>query len=346
MFRNFRKEQLFRYRRYIAIHLRHATLRKLLNLARVEWRLHTNNPDMKGLAPYLLFVDVSSGCNLRCPLCTMGQRNLIKRKNAMDLPHYRQLVEPIRDYLFEVFLYNWSEPFLNKHIFEIIRWNKVQNIASVISSNLSLPVDADKIVDSGLEYLIVSADGITQDVYERYRVGGKLDLVVENVRKIVEAKQRAGSKYPYIEWQSLITKKNEEQAAQIPPFAYGLGVDAVRLANLNFYSTEQTPDVEEEWLPTQGDFRAFELARQPDYSDDNRKPCYWLWRTSVVNPNGGVVPCCLFDTPDWDNALERPFLDIWNDDQYRKARSLGTGRPADPSVQTSCDNCKASFLFK
>jgi len=343
----YRKEQLYRYKKYIAIHARHISARKLLNLLRVEWRLKTNNPDLRGLYPYILFVDITSACNLRCPLCTMGQRNMIPRKSQMDVEHYRRIVEPLKDHLFQVFLYNWSEPLLSRHVFDIISLNRLCNIGSVISSNLSLPIDGERLVASGLEYLIVSADGLSQEVYETYRVGGDICLVAENLSSIIRARKKAKSKHPFIEWQCLVTRKNESELEELKAFAYELGVDAVRFANLNLFSADgELEAIEKEWLPSNPSFRYFESTRLPDIKTQERLPCYWLWRTAIVNPNGGITPCCLYDTVDWGNAFEIPFLKVWNNGLYQASRRLSLRESSDPDVQTVCHECNAPFIYR
>ncbi len=343
----YRKEQLYRYKKYIGIHARHISLKRLFNLLRIEWRLKTNNPDLQGLYPYVLFVDITNSCNLRCPLCTMGQRNMIPRKSRMDLEQYNRIIEPLKDYLFQVFLYNWSEPLLSKHIYDIIKLNRSYNIGSVVSSNLSLPVDAERLVASGLEYFIVSADGLSQEVYETYRMGGDIRLVIENLSNIIQAREKAKSKYPLIEWQCLVTSKNESELEAIENFAYELGVDAMRFANLNLYSAEEDLEaLEKEWLPANSTYRYFESTRIPDTRMQERLSCYWLWRTAVVNPDGGITPCCLYDTMDWGNALEMPFLEIWNNELYRASRQLSQSKSSDRKTAIICNGCKAPFIYR
>jgi MoaA/NifB/PqqE/SkfB family radical SAM enzyme len=339
-----RKEQLFRYSRYVTLHLPHLTLKKALNILRVEGALFSGRTDLTGVFPYSLFVDLSNTCNLKCPLCIMGQRQVRSRPVRMDLAAYRRLLTPLQDYLLQVLLYNNSEPFLNKDLYGIIHYTAEQNIGTVISSNLSLPVDADRLVDSGLEYLIVSGDGHTQRIYEQYRVNGRLDTVIANVKNIVAVKQKRKTRFPYIEWQCLVTKKNEDHLKDIKDLAYGLGVDTVRLANLNFYAVAgPTADAEETWLPRQKHYRAY--ASRPVPPSGHRRPCFWLWRTAIVNCDGGVIPCCLYDTDDWGNALQEPFSGIWNNEYYRKARGLTTRSPlSGPSLV--CDDCRAPFLYQ
>jgi len=342
----FRKEQLFRYKKYLTLNVSHFTLKKIINMIRVEWRLKTCNHDMKGLNPYILFVDMFNTCNLKCPLCVMGRRKVIHRDALMDIEHYKRVVMPLKDYLIQVFLYNNSEPFLNNDIYDIIALNRKWNIGSVVSSNLSLKVDSRRLVESGLEYLILSADGLTQDVYSQYRINGNLEMVINNIKSIVDMKRSIRSKTPFIEWQSLVTSKNEHQLEEIKDYAYSLGVDTVRFANINFYSNQdELFKTQQEWLPSKPEFRSFEKAIQSDDKKRKRKPCYWLWRTAIISSNGEVIPCCLFDTMDWGNIFEQSFPEIWNNNYYLKARRLSTSY-RDESLPIICDDCNADFIYR
>ncbi|GIT44721.1 MAG: hypothetical protein Ct9H300mP11_26570 [Chloroflexota bacterium] len=62
-----------------------------------------------------------------------------------------------------------GEPFLNRRIHEYIEYAHNKNIATIISSNLNKPLTpkiAEQVIKSGLDVMIVSLDGVTQDVYE------------------------------------------------------------------------------------------------------------------------------------------------------------------------------------
>jgi MoaA/NifB/PqqE/SkfB family radical SAM enzyme len=275
----------------------------------------------------------------------MGQRRIISRNNLMTFDNYGAMIEPLKDYLFQVFLYNWGEPFLNKDIYRIIQFNTSHNISTVVSSNLNIPIDSDKIIECGLDHLVVACDGITQDVYEKYRVGGKIDLVLENLKNIIKTKRSKGARLPYIEWQCLVTKWNEHQLNSIKKMALGLGVDEVRFCNLNFYSAVDREKEERNWLPHNPDYRMFSLDALP-VRKDIRRPCFWLWRTATINVDGGIAPCCLFDCSDWGNAFKDPFIYVWNNELYTEARMRSQNNIMKHKTRLVCDTCNASFIYK
>ena len=126
---------------------------------------------------------------------------------------------------------------MNQRIHEYIEYAHKQKIATIISSNLNKPLTpemSEQVVRSGLDVMIVSLDGVTQDVYEIYRVTGHLDRVLDNLRLLDETKRRLGSKTPYIEWQFIVMKQNEHQMDKARALAGTLGADSLVFKKVAF----------------------------------------------------------------------------------------------------------------
>jgi MoaA/NifB/PqqE/SkfB family radical SAM enzyme len=70
-------------------------------------------------------------------------------------------------------LYNRGEPFLHKDILSMIRYAHERRLATVISSNLTILPDGggEAVVQSGLDDLVVSCDGLTQKPMRRIEEG-------------------------------------------------------------------------------------------------------------------------------------------------------------------------------
>jgi len=338
-----RREQIPRLGRYLLYYLRHATPKRLLNLIKTEYKLFTGNTDLKNTYPYFFIIEISDTCNLRCPVCQMGKGKCIQRKNLMSLSNYIKLIEPIKDYVFQVSLYNWGEPFLNKDIYGIIGHNTSQNIGTVVSSNLNVAIEPERLIRSGLEHLIISADGITQAVYERYRRGGRIEVVLDNLKRIVDVRRRLNSKIPYIEWQSLVSRWNEPHLEEIKERALALGVDEVRFCNMNFYSEGNSHAAEREWLPKNPLYRDF--GARSYKGAPMRIPCFWLWRQAIINTDGGMAPCCLFDVPDWGNLFDTPFPEVWNNKRFTEARSRYRKNAQTQGPKLICDDCTYPFIY-
>jgi MoaA/NifB/PqqE/SkfB family radical SAM enzyme len=342
----------YRYPRHLVALLQHAGPRKTANVLQVELERLQGRTRLRG-KPYYYFVDPCNVCNLRCPLCPTGNGTFARTKGMLKLADYQVILEKIAPYAVEVSLHNWGEPLLNKDIFGIIEATSTRGIATNMSSNLSIEKErlGDQLVEAGLEYLIVSLDGITQDVYEQYRVRGDVELVIENLRSVVEAKRRRGAKRLTVEWQFLVFKHNEHQIPAAEELARKIGVDRFRLRapgfQLSDYKLKARPEqvaAEEKWMPTDPSY--WELhpgqLRKEGYLWD--EPCYYLYRSMTVNPGGGIAACCIVykERQDFGNLLHDDLETIWNNEQYQRSRALFGPNPAD-TAGTICDGC---FLFK
>lgn len=342
----------YRYPRHFGALLQHAGPVKTANVMRVELERKRGATVLSGM-PYYYFVDPCNVCNLRCPLCPTGTGELARTKGMLKYKDYQVILEKIAPYAVEVSLHNWGEPLLNKDIFAIIEDTSRRGIATNMSSNLSVEKDriGDQLIEAGLEYLIVSLDGITQDVYSQYRVRGELELVMDNLRSIIDAKKRRGGKKPLVEWQFLVFKHNEHQVAAAEELAKKIGVDRFRLRAPGFplgdYKLKARPEqlaAEEKWMPTNPaywELHPGQLRKEGFLWDE---PCYYLYRSMTVNPGGGVAACCIVykERQDFGNLLTQDLAEIWNSERYQRSRALFGPNPTD-TAGTICDGC---FLFK
>ena len=113
---------------------------------------------------------------------------------------FRETIDDIHRHLLYLIFYFQGEPYLNPDFLEMVKYASSKKIYTATSTNAHYLTDeaARKTVESGLDRLIISIDGTTQDVYQQYRVGGKLDKVLEGTRNIVKWKKQLNSKTPEI----------------------------------------------------------------------------------------------------------------------------------------------------
>lgn len=297
--------------------------------------------------PLKLTIDPCSICMLKCPLCPTGQGKKGRVLARMKFSGFKKIIDEMRPYLYETDLNNWGEPFLNREIFKMARYAHESRIWTSVNTNLNVPFsekDAAELVKSGLDQLYVSADGITQEVYEKYRKGGKLETVFRNLKLVAKTKKELKSKTPVVIWQFLAMKQNEKQIPLLEEKRKELGVDklVVGCVRGDIGKEIYTKDSEkisqaQGWLPSRE-----ELSRY-DYKKKERKLkrpyCYYLWLVSAINPNGSVSPCCgvYFEKEDFGNAFETGFKKIWNNEKYVAARKAVAMKLA--NSKTVCDNC-------
>ena len=122
-----------------------------------------------------------------------------------------------------------------------------------ISTNMSIPrFDAEAYVMSGLDFMILSIDGATQDTYARYRRNGDLRVVFRNIEALVKARARMRKRTPVICWQYLAFTHNVHEVKAAVKICRDLGIDQFKVAR-PFDVTWDDPqiqgaDVEQETL--------------------------------------------------------------------------------------------------
>ena len=299
--------------------------RKLLNLLLVEAQLRIGRTRVWGY-PFEWEVDTTNICQLKCPLCHTGLGTVHRDKGTMHFNTFTSTVDQMKDYCVWLSLYSWGEPFLNKDIDRFIEYAHQRRIATIVSSNLNKPLTpemAERLIRSGLDVLIISMDGTTQDVYEVYRVTGHLDRVLENLRLIVETRRRLGYKTPFLEWQYIVMRHNEHQVEDARRMAEELGVDTITFKPVDFPHGSEDIDLARQWLPrAELEARLADPFRKP-YAEDGAR-CWRLWRSAVVNWDGGYAPCCYLTnaSDDFGDVRTHSIKEIWNNQLYRTARGL------------------------
>jgi MoaA/NifB/PqqE/SkfB family radical SAM enzyme len=311
-------------------------------LAETELRLARTS--LRAL-PYYYLIDICNACNLRCPLCATGVGALGRVQGSMSFEEYREILDKVKRYALAVSLYNHGEPFLNKDIFDIIEYTARSNVASQVSSNFNWPrpIDPRDIVRSGLEYITVSLDGVSQETYQQYRVGGDIEQVFGNLKGLIAARKELGSRTPFVEWQFIVFKHNEKEVDQARALAAKWGVDLLRFVAPGFPPEMMgDPEMREKWMPRDPLFS----ERNPDGAAERGfvydRTCFYLYRCMAIYYGGGVTPCCFSHDrkDDFGNIHDHSVSEIWNNQQYRSARMLFNRRqPRGERVPVVCDAC-------
>ncbi len=333
-----------RHGRHIPKIVRYGTPKKLANIVLAEFEFRHQHTTLRCM-PYYYIVDICNVCNLRCPLCPTGNTTIARKQAMLSHGQYEAIFEKIREYALVVSFYNHGEPMLNPDVFSIIEYTHRNRVGTNISSNFNWPqpVDINDFIRSGLDYVTVSLDGVTQETYQQYRVRGDVREVFDNMKRLVSAKRALRSRTPFVEWQFIVFKHNEHEMDEARKLAAEIGVDLLR-----FVSPGVPPEdmhdacLEDKWMPTNPLYweRHPKLVEDRGYVFD--RACFYLYRSMFVYPGGGVTPCCFAhdDRQDFGNLYNNSVSEIWNNETYRSARLLfSKGTRASDRVETICDKC-------
>jgi len=326
-------------------------------LTNLEMRLRTRRVRAR---PLKLTLDPTNICQLKCPLCPTGLRIQDRAPGRGKLHVFEHLIEEVGDYVFFIDFYNWGEPLLNKQLEDMIRLAADKNIVTYVSSNLSLPLsDAriESLVTSGLSELIVSLDGATQGTYETYRRAGRLELSLENMRRIVEAKRRLGRTQPVVVWRYYVYRWNEHEMELARKRAAEVGVDRLVFATPyldegRFPLSPEDREAMKEWSSTLPEFDRYHPShpeyQAPDAPVEKRQRCDWHYLSTAINPDGAVAPCCAVFEQAYDFAQLEPgrtgYMEAVNNERFTAIRDRFAGRRTEPTGLV-CETCPTPALM-
>lgn len=298
------------------------TLRRAWNAGKVLMSYYiskwTRKPVQWGY-PVSISFEPTTSCNLRCPECPSGLRAFTRPTGMLQKDFFRDTIDQLhRDLLYLVFYFQ-GEPYLNPGFLEMVKYAADKGIYTATSTNAHYlnDVNARRTVESGLDRLIISIDGTTQDVYKQYRVGGNLNKVIEGARNIVKWKKELKSKTPFVFFQFLVVKPNEHQIEDVKRLAAEIGVDDVWLKTAQIYDYENDPN---QLIPTIDRYSRYKKNKDGSLQLKNtlQNHCWRLWHATVITWDGLVVPCC-FDK-DAQHKLGdlkgKSFQEIWHNDDY------------------------------
>jgi radical SAM protein with 4Fe4S-binding SPASM domain len=318
------------------------TFRKLWNAARVYGSFQltrlTGRPIQWGM-PISVSFEPTTSCNLRCPECPSGLRAFTRPTGMLNNDFFSRTINDLHKDLLYLIFYFQGEPYLNPDFLKMVQFAHQKGIYTATSTNAHYLTDekARETVESGLDRLIISIDGTTQDVYEQYRVGGKLNKVLEGTQRIVHWKKKLKSRTPFIFFQFLVVKPNEHQLDDIRKIGKEIGVDQVRFKTAQVYDYENDPH---QLIPSIDKYSRYkkDAAGNRQVKSGLRNQCWKLWHANVITWDGLVVPCC-FDkdaTHRLGNLQTQSFREIWQSEAYRDFRNQLTNGRKNIDI---CSNC-------
>lgn len=272
--------------------------------------------------PLFISIEPSNVCNLHCPECPVGIRTEKIKPVNINIEKSKKMIENIAPSLTHIIFYFQGEPFMNPRFLELVKFARNRNILSSTSTNAQL-IDnecAKQIVESGLDRLIISIDGTTQEVYEKYRVGGKLEKAIQAVNDIVRWKKILKKPHPFVEIQFIVMKHNEHQINEIKSLVKKLKIEKLTLKSAQIYDFENGSDL----LPTNKKYARYKKNDNGTYQIKSplKNSCKRLWMGSVINSKGELLPCCFDKNSDFSfgNVYENNVKNVWNGESAKNFR--------------------------
>ncbi|MDD4082826.1 MAG: radical SAM/SPASM domain-containing protein [Sphaerochaetaceae bacterium] len=272
--------------------------------------------------PVGIMIEPTSNCNLRCALCPISKRAIIRNKSMLTLKEFKKIMAIPKYFCKYVTFWHFGEPFLNKELPEMINYLSKDSISTQVSTNGNVFEEKfiKDLLQSGLTKLIISVDTDNPKEYVKYRVGGDHKKLIENTKKIIALKLKLKSRTT-IAIQFLITKENEKRINRLKKLAKKLNADEILVKPIGIGAAfKRITKSKKNFLPSNQNSR----YNQNFYSKISpSSKCRYIWKRTVICSDGNVCICCRDQNSKYiiGNALIMPLFFIYNNEKIQKIRS-------------------------
>jgi radical SAM protein with 4Fe4S-binding SPASM domain len=270
--------------------------------------------------PLRLWVEISSRCNLRCPVCP-NKDLAAEKKGDMDWPLFKKVIDQAQRFAFEINLHHRGETLLHPQAGRFIRYATASGTPCRLHTNATLlqgPIVED-ILASGLQRVTISFDGFSADVYEKNRSGASFDQVSGNIADFLRRRGQLRQKHPRlaIEAMELSTVDRSENRREFRAHFQRLGLDEMIFKKPHNWAGYLT-------------------------AAENKAAaaiCTFPWNALLVFFNGDVSPCSqdFFGRCILGNANDKPLLEIWNAPPLQELRRAFAG--GEMAAFPACMDC-------
>jgi len=197
--------------------------------------------------PFYIFLEVTNRCNLACIMCgrTHDPRYEIKGHTGdLTLERVKRLDSFYPHATFTIPT-GVGEPFINLELVPIIKYLKSRGTQVSLTSNGTIlnKIHSTEMIQCGLDKIIFSIDGATQQTFERIRVNARFNTVIGNVARLKELKAQHQSPFPRVELELVAMACNFHELPAWAEMAKELGAEALTVQNLFGHSGEVFGDI-------------------------------------------------------------------------------------------------------
>ena len=217
-------------------------------------------------------------CNLECTMCPYPSMD--REKNQMPMDLYKKIVDEIVAFGHtRLNLTHYNEPFLDKNLFERVRYAKQKGMLVGFFSNATVMTSekAENALDAGVDWINFSIDGATKESFEKIRIGANFEETISNISHLIRLRRERNSTIPLINIHTtILSKENLESSSQLKELLYGADSYTMGLAD------------------SRGNQKDYNFMKTFTSNSNKSRlyPCSIPWTTLTVMSNGKVCLCC------------------------------------------------------
>ena len=273
----------------------------------------------KLLIPKRVTIETIYGCNARCGMCPI-QLPSKRKKGVMPLDMFKGIVDslvPYKEHFSMMDLYGLGEPLLDTYIFDRVKYVKEKGFCNVgFSTNADL-LDCKKqklVLESGIDTVIFSIDGIKKETHEGIRVGVNFERVVENCRSLIKMRNEGDYNTRFIV-RFIRQDANRDEWGEFKKI-WSNNISKQRNDFITAYDVHSWSEAitKDKVMKT--------IAKDPAIE---KRPCCMIFDILYILSDGRVTIC----SEDWynanycfGNAGNGSPIDIFNCDDFNKIREI------------------------
>jgi sulfatase maturation enzyme AslB (radical SAM superfamily) len=271
--------------------------------------------------PSYILIEPFSACNLRCIMCFQIDKTFTKKPymGGMSLELFKKIIdEAVEGGTKAITMASRGEPTMNKNLPQMLEYTKDKFFEVKINTNGTRLTEklCHTILRTGVTELVFSIDAENKELYEKIRVRGEFDKVIENIKMFNKIRGDYYKDSPIITTASGVFFDEQQNIEKYTSFFHDL-VDQTAVIAL-----------ENRWNTYANDLRP-----------EDTKPCEYLWQRMYIWFDGKCNPCDV----DYKSYLEtgninnNSIRDIWNGLVYQKLRKDHENKKRGDYVP--CDRC-------
>jgi radical SAM protein with 4Fe4S-binding SPASM domain len=285
--------------------------------------------------PLYIQIEYSGKCNLHCPTCPQGIKNLRENyskgfKFLTDDLFEKIIIEAKKYHCPSLAFHNNDEPLLIPDLGKKIRKAKELGFLDIIMTTNASLLTKEKtreLLGSGITKINFSVDAASVGDYKKTRPGSNFKKVVQNIEYFMKERKKNGLNLPITRATCVLTRFTEKNIQKFKKF-WVKRVDMVEFQNfqaLKGYTEYLKPAVSRV---------------------DKNFMCNLPWQQLVVRANGDVLPCCSFygTALVLGNIKNDSLYDLWYGRKMEKIRKELLKNNFDFSPV--CKNCSETFYVK
>jgi MoaA/NifB/PqqE/SkfB family radical SAM enzyme len=310
---------------------------------------------LQWLEPYPSYieVEVTTRCNLKCIMCEHTYWS--EPPKDMTLEEFKGIIDQFPN-LKWIGLTGIGESFMNKDFLKMLEYVKSKDIIVELYDTFYFIDEetAAKLLEYGVDRILISLDAATKETYEKIRVNSDFDRVTSNLVNLFKMKKEKGAYFPKMAFHYIVNRHN---LAEIPLYLDYIKsivqddrvfIQFTRMLHTFKEVEDLYTEIPDELVATTRakaqamnitvEFNKDTLLKKPDI-----KEC-----TEFIMPfifvTGHVIPCCAGNEAcqrefqhetALGNIFESRFREIWKGPRYKAFRKL----IREGKIPRACNNC-------